>query len=379
MNILLAFILSILLSACGTVSLKDVQESKPPVFKAQVAATPESCGTIPPIPTDIAVNAFYKDSVNGGRYHIAGSFHEFEPTLFKEFKARTKPLDDFSYKVNSLVDDYRLKGNRQSGECAVAFLDDWARNNALLGEMKTLNSNRQSWYHRDWLFSGAAAQYFKVQDLATPEQDARIKWWLAQVMKNVKAYWDYGNDVKQNHYMCSAVGVMQTAILVNDKESYNWAKKAFNYMTGEVKKEGYLPLEITRGSRALYYHNFIMQQMAYMAQLSKLEGEDWWANEKFQKLINFVFESTIDTEVIEKHSKFKQDQYRPDEWGWYGFLQDNDPRRVKMVEFMKKTQVSYISSNDKKFTMKKFPSVKELGGDQQVIRDLIEQKVKTTK
>ena len=365
----------IVLTACSTVpTLKEVQASKPPVFKAQVAAIPDSCGKIPPIPTDIAVNAFYKDSGKGGSYSVGGSFHEFDPVLFREFKERTKPLDDFTYKLNGLADDYRLKGNRQSGECAVAFLDEWARNDALLGEMKTLNSNRQSWYHRDWLFSGAAALYFKVQDLATPEQDARIKWWLAQVMKNVKVYWDYGNDIKQNHYMCSAVGVMQTAILVNDKESYNWAKKAFNYMTREIRDEGYLPLEITRGTRALYYHNFIMQQMAYMAQLSKLKGEDWWANEKFQKLITFVFESTIDYSVIEKHSKFRPDQFRPDEWGWYAFLPDNDPRRVKMFEFTKTTQVSYLSSNDKKFTMKKFPSVKELGGDQQVIRDLIDKR-----
>ena len=55
-------------------------------------------------------------------------------------------------------------------------------------------------------------------------------------------------------------------------------------------------------------------------------------------------------------------------------LPDNDPRRVKMTEFMLKTPVvSY--STDKKYTMKKFPSVKELGGDQQAFRDLVEKKL----
>ena len=118
-------IAAVCLTACGSVpTLNEVQESKPPIFKTPVAAIPESCGKIPPIPTDIAVNAFYKDSGKGGSYSVGGSFHEFEPTLFKEFKARTKPLDDFTYKLNGLADDYRLKGNRQSGECAVAFLDE---------------------------------------------------------------------------------------------------------------------------------------------------------------------------------------------------------------------------------------------------------------
>jgi hypothetical protein len=364
----------VFMAACSTVpTLKEVQASKPSVFKAQVAATPESCGKPPTAPVDLALDGFYSDSGKGGAYS------KIDMKLFNAWKDAVKPLDDWNYAINKFADEYAIDKKVESGKCAIAFIDEWARGDALLGEMKKLPNNpRQSFYHQKWLFGTAAAAYFKVQDLATPDQDTRIKWWLTQVSKPVKSFWENGigngMEYRQNHYAAAAVGVMQVGILTNSKEDIEWGRSAFKHFMREVRSDGYLTTEIIRGRRSRFYHNYILQPLGYMAQLSKLIGEDWWQDEKMQRLIDKTLASTLDFSLIASAANAEQDSYRPDEWGWYALLPDNDPRRVKMTEFMLKTAVvSY--STDKKYTMKKFPAVKELGGDQQAFRDLVEKKL----
>ncbi|SDG88089.1 hypothetical protein [Propionivibrio dicarboxylicus] len=162
--------LVVLLTACASApTLKEVEASKPSVFKTAVTATPGACGSMSPIPVDLALDGFYTD-MKGGSYSI------MDTKRFNAWKEAFKQLEAWNLKLNTLADDYLLRKDLESGKCAVAFLDDWARANALLGEIRKMpHEPRQSYYHQQWLFAAVSAQYFKVQDLATPDQDARIK------------------------------------------------------------------------------------------------------------------------------------------------------------------------------------------------------------
>jgi poly(beta-D-mannuronate) lyase len=358
---------TVFLTACTSIpTLKEVQASKPPVFKSEVAATPDSCGKMPPIPVDLALDGFYID-MKGGSYSV------MDPKLFNEWKETFKPLETWNRELNKRADEYSMKKNVESGKCAVSFLDEWARENALLGEIKKMpHEPRQSYYHQQWLFAAATSIYFKVQDLATPEQDARIKWWLSQVSLHIKKFWT-GDARRNNHYAWGAVGVMQLGVLTNNKEDIDFARKAFNHLTDAVRSDGFLTTEIWRGQRAMFYHNFTLQPLCYMAQLSKLVGENWWTNEKFQQLMSTVNDATFDISLANKAANAAQEGFRPDEWGWYGVLPDNDPRRVKLIEFMKKTRVAWKSGDG--FIIKNIPDSKELGGNQEAFRDLVEKRV----
>lgn len=149
----------------------------------------------------------------------------------------------------------------------------------MLSELKQgVYQKHQSEYHQTWMFATATAVYFKVQDLATPEQDARIKWWMSQVVKHVKFPWDRNLDYKNNHYVWTAVGVMQYGVLANSKDDIDWARSAFKYYMGQVRSDGFLATEIYRGKKALYYHNYALQPVVYMAKLSQLIGENWMAD-----------------------------------------------------------------------------------------------------
>jgi poly(beta-D-mannuronate) lyase len=367
-NSLLIAIVSVVISACTSApTLKEVQAMKPGVFSASVEPIPDRCGKIPEIPVNIDTDGFYSDT--------KGSYSTIDPILFKKWLEDTAPMKKWGQLVITWADDYRLKNDVDSGKCAVAYIEAYAVNDALLGEMK--QGARQKWqstYHQTWQFGLAASTYFKVQDLATPEQDARIRWWMAQVSKQVKAWWDRGYETKRNIYVAAAAAVMVEGVMNNDKANIDWGRAGFDYAMSNVRSDGFLHTELWRAKRSLFYHNYTAQSVVYMAELSKLIGEDWFKNEKLQRFMTAINNATLNTEVINRAANAKQEVFRPEEWGWYAALPDNDPRRVKIIEFMKVTPVVRISSG-KSQILNKIPEVREFGGDYQVFRDLVEKRI----
>ena len=167
--------------------------------------------------------------------------------------------------------------------------------------------------------------------------------------------------------------------MTNNKEDIEYARKAFNEQVGYVDKDGISFMEIKRGKRSYFYHNFLIQALGAMAQMSKLIGEDWWTNPKLQKLIDTVADAQVDPkamEIFEKRTE-KQDIYA--EWAWYGLLPDNDSRRVRFIQWLKTTPVIANpwtgDPNEKKVMLSKIPATNTLGGDLEVFRDLIEKRV----
>nr|WP_281245560.1 alginate lyase family protein [Propionivibrio dicarboxylicus] len=188
----------------------------------------------------------------------------------------------------------------------------------------------------------------------------------------MRKFWA-GNEYRNNHYAWGAVGVMQLGVLTNNQDDIDFGRTAFNQLTRAVRSDGFLATEIWRGKRALYYHNFSLQPLCYMAQLSKLIGENWWSNEKLQTLMNTVSDATLDVSIANKAANAAQDGFRPDEWGWYGLLPDTDPRRIKLIALMKTASVAW--SDGRGFVLKRLPDAKELGGNQQAFRDLVDRRV----
>ncbi len=379
----------VFLTACGSVpTLKEIEETKPTPFKAQVDPIQEECGTVPPVPVDLSINMYQYNA--GASYHGApGKYSIIDPEKLKEWRAAKKPLDDWGTKNIKLAHEYLTEGNVNSGRCVVAFIDEWARGNALLGSLKSkdlVGPNQQvndplgktSYYQIMTTIPQVATLYFRVQDLATPEQDARIEWWLLQVEKRLKYFWVVSNDGRNNHLAWSAAGVMQIGILTNNKEDIEYARKAFNEQLSHVDKDGISFMEIKRGKRSFFYHNFLIQALGVMAQMSKLIGEDWWSDPRLQKLISTVADAQIDPDVMKLFEKRteKQDIYA--EWGWYGLLPDNDPRRVRFIQWLKMTPVIANpwtgDPNEKKVLLSKIPFANTLGGDLEVFRDLIEKR-----
>ena len=328
--------------------LKEIQASKPAVFNTK-AEIPLDCDRVPEPVVHLTMYTMYIDNANS----IIDQSKQDKAT-----KA-TKPIDEWNDKLNANSFKY-LKNTKRTtaGKCAVAYLDYWAQGDALLGTMG--GDGLAAPFYQKWELGAAAAVYFKVRDVATPEQDARIKWWLNQMSVPVKAYWN-SREQRNNQIAATAAGIMQLGVLTDNKENIEWARRVFNDQLSEVTSAGAFPQEVKRGQRALHYQNFEMQFLVYMAELSRMIGEDWFTNEKLQRAITFTINANLDPSIMQKLAGTKQEKLSNVAWGWVATLPNDDPRRVKMIE-SDKSYDWYISVF--------------LGGDQVSFRDLVEKNKK---
>ena len=322
--------------------LKEIQASKPAEFNTK-AQLPLDCDRVPEPVVNLTMYVYYDDA--------AGSV--INKSKQEKAAQASKPIDEWNDKLNANSFRYVNDKHNTSGKCAVAYLDYWAQGDALLG---TIGGDTSATSYQKWVLGEAAAVYFKVRRAATAEQQVRIKWWLNQLTVPVKAYWN-SRELRNNQITSSAAGIMQVGVLTDNKDNIEWARRVFNEQLNEVTSTGAFPNELKRGKMSLHYQNFEMQYLVYMAELSRLIGEDWWTNEKLQRAITFTINANLDPSIMEKAAGTKQKQLDNVEWGWVGILPNDDPRRIKMMTSNKKYDW-YISSF--------------LGGDQVTFRDLVE-------
>jgi len=336
---------SIVLMLAGCVSnpsLTDIQASKPEVFNAVIPPKPSYCTLIPIKATNLGGTNYYKWS------QADQSNSVIDPALKAKNDMETMPYNSYAESLNKLSSSYLQRKDKQAGKCVVSYLDEWARNDALLGKHTDMGKTFQK-----WLLADAAANYLKVRYLATSEQDERIKWWMKQVANSVKDFFDHpvGDVILQNHYAFTGAAVMQVGIITGDQENIDWGRKVFNQQVNTVTATGYLPQELDRKKQASRYHNFALQPLLYMAVLSTQIGEDWMANEKLQRLMTFTANANINVDIISKlvgEPAVPADTYT----GWVALLPDSDPRRLKAKIYG-------------------FPDATWLGGNQELMRNLL--------
>ena len=350
-NQYLSATLSLMLTACvSSPSLNEIQATKPDVFKTEVSAIPKNCTLIPPKATSIVGTIYYKWT------QADQSNSEIDPVLKAKNDVETQPFIWYVDKLNVASTAYiENKKNVKAGKCIVAYIDEWARTDALLGKMSETPNDIGMPMGRGfqkWLLSAIEADYIKVRDLATSDQDERIKWWMNQVAISVREFSDRSVNPMNNHYAWAGVAVFQAGIITDNKTNIEWGRKVFNNQMSDVSPDGSLPHEIARGKQALRYHNFGITPLIYMAQLSKMIGEDWTTNPNLQRFITFTTDVNLDPTILQK---LTGKTIVPDSlYGWMGLLPDNDPNRAKMAKYG-------------------FPNVNYLGGNQTVMRDLIAQ------
>ena len=199
-----------------------------------------------------------------------------DPKLFAENRALTKPLDQFVARVADMSDQYAGQKDAEAGACAIAWLDRWSQDHAMLGEMVHVN-NDQADYLRQWSHAGLAVSYLKAKSAADAGQRVRIEAWLQALAVQNMAYWDNPKKSRNNHYYWTGVGVMATAVAVGDAKLLATARAIYRKGVDDIGDDGALPLEMKRGERAFHYHNYALDPLVLIAEMARRTGEDWYA------------------------------------------------------------------------------------------------------
>lgn len=334
MKTTITLLLIVLLSACAT-----APAPKPLAFQA-VFTQPTTCGQFAPPLKDIEAYLFYTDANNS----------VIDPVKKAAFTKVSNAHDKWYENAMHYADQYTATKDVDSAKCAIAHLDAWAYGEAGLGQLKgDVVSPIQPWMIQRTITLQAASIYFKVRDAATPEEDKRIMWWLSQNAKRASSYWSFNpKAAMNNHYPWAGAAVMQVAVMSGDATLRAFARRTFDTMLSEVTSVGALPQELARRSKALHYHHHTVLFMVYMAELSKTIGEDWTKDERYQRLLTFTADATVDKTKIEKINGAAQDTEYALKYDvvWSELLAQDDPRRIELAPFAIKGVMSPQGGGD---------------------------------
>jgi poly(beta-D-mannuronate) lyase len=271
------------------------------------------CPEPPPGIRDILASSFYTDPTH--------SVEDEERVA--TFRAQYRPFEDYQKAIAKFTDAYLEKG--KDLDCAVAWLERWAADGAMLGAMQYDGSTAQPQAVREWTLASIAISWDKIQARVPEEQRILINEWMrnlayAGIKYKVQHLKNTEDNMHQNHMYWAGVSYLAVAIATGDKKLFKEAKGIYEGAIDYLKDDGSLPSEMKRGYKALRYHSFAEEPLLLMAEIARKSGENWFAykNYKIDKLSRLVAAGLKDPAVFERMSGgyAPQRELRPNDLTW---------------------------------------------------------------
>ena len=166
------------------------------------AAAGVACPAVPSAVKELEIPRYYWDA--------AGTVVDVR--LKAQYDAAVAPLVGFVREVTGQA-DAALKSaepekRKASAQCAMSWIDAWARGDAWLGPRIT----QQGEYQRKWDLGGVALAYVKVRSQATPEQRRVIEPWLTRVADAARGFFDDRDRKRNNHWYWLGLGLGGVAL-----------------------------------------------------------------------------------------------------------------------------------------------------------------------
>lgn len=235
---------------------------------------------------------------------------------------------------------YIKNKNSSIAQCVSNQLLIMAKNNFLAGNIL----GYQAQYSRVWYLSSISLIWMKIQtDKSISKMDKdKINLWLDNVASSVTDYFKKNNDPKNSFKLnninyWAALSVMSTGIAINKDKYFNWGYKTLLLSVNNINNDGYLPVALERGSKALHYHIFSLQPLVTMAELSYINGHNVYTlnDNALVRLIHTTLNSMNDNSQINALSNTKQVSLKVDK-PYLGFLKtfairENDKLVLKML------------------------------------------------
>lgn len=244
---------------------------------------------------------------------------------YKTYKDAVKPLRVYEETLTRMANAYVASNPPEEmfALCALEWLDTWADEDAMLGEV-----NRTGGFVRKWMLASIASAYVQVKDSEEVGmfRRRRIENWLHKVARAVMK--DYDTDThsrsrRNNHVYWAGWAVGITAVALQDERMFDWAMGKALIGLGQVQEDGHLPLEVYRKSRALPYHLFSISPLVMLAELGAENGYDLYTynNSALHRLIDLALDSLQHPEQMAKMAKAKQDMKKSRTNGQLGWLE----------------------------------------------------------
>jgi poly(beta-D-mannuronate) lyase len=304
-----------LLTATGLVSPIDVEARRTLVGRSLGEA---ACPAVVAPVHDILAQSFYTDPQRS----------IVDPARLAARDKAVKPLHDFSEGIARLADRWveAHPPQPEAATCALAWLDAWARKDAMLGEI-----TNQGGYERKWTFGGIALAYLKIRDAPglDPAAKARVEAWLGRLTAAVSK--DISDKIN-NHLYWAALAVAASAVATDDRAAFAWAMDKYRFALTQIAPDGTLPLELARGQRALHYHLFAVTPLVMLAEIGAANGLDLYGERDgaLGRLVSVVLAGLANPTDFARRSGTAQEPEHLSGWSvawaeiWYARTRDKN-------------------------------------------------------
>ncbi|MHA7774470.1 alginate lyase family protein [Roseibium sp. M-1] len=250
-----------------------------------------------------------------------------DPKAQKIYLEKMNAVRSYASEVVRMANRFHAKGDLEAAACALTWLQDWARADAL-SSMKT----RQAYLTLTRVLSGLALGMMQVMPVAG-EMDVDVKlvqdWFVRRAEPLIGEV--YGDPMdrasnRQNHRYWGGLAVASIGVVTGRKDFLDWGVESYRLGVCEIDEDGTLPLELARGKRARQYHNHALAPLILIAEIAESNGIDAYGfcNSAIHRLVGFLMTSVFDETEIEQMTGHKQlpiptrpgGYYRGDRFAW---------------------------------------------------------------
>ncbi len=236
----------------------------------------------------------------------------FNADADKEFRTQIKDITDMERGATKLITQYMRSGNKGDLDCAMSWLDAWAK----AGALESSDYNHTGKSMRKWALGSLSSSYMRLKFsssrplAAYSEQSKEIENWFSTLGSQVVRDWsDLPLKKINNHSYWAAWSVMSTAVVTNRRDLFDWSVQEFKVAANQVDNDGYLPNELKRRQRALSYHNYSLPPLTMIAAFAQVNGVDLRQenNGALQRLANRVMQGVDDQNAFDQKTGNDQD------------------------------------------------------------------------
>ncbi|MEP9317146.1 mannuronate-specific alginate lyase [Pseudomonas sp. LABIM340] len=230
----------------------------------------------------------------------------------KEFRSQIKDITDMERGATKLITQYMRSGNKGDLDCAMSWLDSWAK----AGALESSDYNHTGKSMRKWALGSLSSSYMRLKFSSSRplasygEQSKEIENWFSTLGSQVVRDWsDLPLKKINNHSYWAAWSVMSTAVVTNRRDLFDWSVQEFKVAANQVDNDGYLPNELKRRQRALSYHNYSLPPLTMIAAFAQVNGVDLRQenNGALQRLANRVMQGVDDQDAFDEKTGNDQD------------------------------------------------------------------------
>lgn len=200
---------------------------------------------------------------------------DFNPKSNARYKMRTQSITDLEKGVSKMVGQYLESGHSSYLNCTMSWLTAWAEADALTGSVQSHTGKSM----RKWALGSIASAYLQLKMSSSdplrqaPSSARKVEAWFGELAELVVDDWsDQPLRKVNNHEYWAAWSVMAVAVVLDRRDLFDWSVNQYRIAATQVDEQGYLPNELARDTRALFYHNYALPPLAMIAAFAEANG-----------------------------------------------------------------------------------------------------------